>query len=127
MISCTWLKEVEVGGFRKVLSIGFIWLLTFQTSQSAQAEVWGLSAPSPPAVETPLPARAGAPPSLGELEKGSSIEIAAWAEQLTLDQNAIKARIEALKQESKSRETPSRPPPRRRRNRSSRKRKSWRN
>ena len=93
-----------MGAFRKVLSMGFIWLLTFQTSQSVQAEVWGLSAPSPPGEEMPLSVPPDGPPALGELEKGSSIEVAAWAEQFTLDQNAIKARIEALKQESKSRE-----------------------
>ena len=27
-------------GFRKVLSMSFIWLFTFQASQSGQAEVW---------------------------------------------------------------------------------------
>jgi hypothetical protein len=42
-----------VGAFRKVLSMGFIWLFTFQTSQSVQAEVWDLSAPSAPGVEMP--------------------------------------------------------------------------
>jgi Zn-dependent protease with chaperone function len=84
--------------------MGFIWLLTLQSGQSALAEVWGLSAPSPPGEETSLSVPPDAPPSLGELEKGSSIEVAACAEQLTLDQNVIKARIESLKQESKSRE-----------------------
>ena len=46
-----------------------------------------------------------APPSLEELEKSSPIEIAAWAEQFTFDQKAIKTRIEALKQERKNRES----------------------
>jgi len=90
--------------FGKVLSLGLIWLLTVQTSQSVQAEIWGLSAPSPPGEETPLSVPPDAPPALGELEKGSSIEVAACAEQFTLDENVIKARIESLKQESKSRE-----------------------
>jgi hypothetical protein len=71
------LKDVDMGAFRKVLSLGLIWLLTVPTSQSVQAEIWGLSAPSPPGGETPLSVPPDAPPALAELEKGSSIEIAA--------------------------------------------------
>jgi hypothetical protein len=94
-----------VGTFRKVLSICFIWLLTIQTSRSVQADAWDLEAPSPPSTETNVSAPVDAPPGIRELEKGSSIDIVAWAEQFTLDQGAIKSRIEALKQESKSRES----------------------
>ena len=91
--------------FRKFLSICFIWLLTIQTSRSVQADAWDLEAPSPPSTETNVSAPVDAPPGIRELEKGSSIDIVAWAEQFTLDQGAIKSRIEALKQESKSRES----------------------
>jgi len=90
--------------FRKVLSLGLIWLLTVQTSRSVQAEGLGQMAPPPAAAGSPQPVQPSAPPSLEQLVKGSSIEIAAWAEQFAFDQNAIKARIEALKQESKTRE-----------------------
>jgi Zn-dependent protease with chaperone function len=98
------LKEVEVSVFRKVLSLALIWLLTLQTSRSVQAEGLAQMAPAQAAAENPRPVQANAPPSLEELAKASSIEIAAWAEQHTFDQKAIKARIESLKQESKNRE-----------------------
>jgi Zn-dependent protease with chaperone function len=97
-------KEVEVSVFRKVLSSALIWLLTLQTSRSVQAESLAQMAPARAAAENHRPVQANAPPSLEELVKASSIKIAAWAEQYTFDQKAIKARIESLKQESKNRE-----------------------
>ena len=90
--------------FRKVLSLGLIWLLTVQASRSVQAEGLGQMAPPPAAAGNPQPVQPSAPPPLEELVKGSSIEIAAWAEQFAFSQNAIKARIEALKQEGETRE-----------------------
>jgi Zn-dependent protease with chaperone function len=94
--------EVEVSGFRKGLSLALIWLLTVQTSRSVQAEVSDQVAP-PPAGGNREPVQSSAPPSLDELAKASSIEIAIWAEQFNLDQNAINAKAERLKQERKSR------------------------
>ena len=67
--------------FRKVLSLGLIWLLTVQTSRSVQAEALGQMAPPPAAAGNPQPVQPSGPPSLEELVKASSIEIAAWAEQ----------------------------------------------
>jgi len=96
--------EVEVGMFRKLLSLGLIWLFTVQTSRSVQAEALEQMAPPPAAAENPEPVQPSGPPSLDELVKASSIEIAAWAEQFAFDQNAIKARIEAVKKASKIRE-----------------------
>ncbi len=93
-----------MGPFRKVLSLAFIWLLMAQTSRSVQAQGLGQMAPPPTAGGSPPPVQPSAPPRLEELVKGSSIEIAAWAEQFAFDQNALKVRIEALKQESKTRE-----------------------
>jgi Zn-dependent protease with chaperone function len=98
------LKEVEVSVFRKVLSLTLIWLLMLQTSRSVQAEALDPTAPQQAAAENPHAVPPNAPPSLEELAKASSIEIAAWAEQYAFDQRAIKARIESLKQESKNRE-----------------------
>ena len=55
-----------MGASRKVLSMGSIWLLTLQSTQSVRAKVWGVSAPSPPGEETPLSVPPDAPPALGE-------------------------------------------------------------
>ena len=93
-----------MGALRKVLSLGLIWLLTVQTSRSVQAESSDQMAPPPTGAGNPQPVEPSTPPSLEELVKGSSIEIAAWAEQFAIDQNVIKARIEAVKQGRKTRE-----------------------
>jgi Zn-dependent protease with chaperone function len=96
--------EVDVAALRKVLSLGLIWLLTVQTSGGVQAEALDQTAPPATGAGNPQPDEPSTPPSLEELVKGSSIEIAAWAEQFDFDQNAIKARIEAVKQGRKTRE-----------------------
>jgi Zn-dependent protease with chaperone function len=96
--------EVDVGAFRKVLSFGLIWLLTVQTSRSVQVEALDQMVPPSTGAGNPQSVEPSTPPSLKELVKGSSIEIAAWAEQFAFDQNAIKARIEAVKQGRKTRE-----------------------
>jgi Zn-dependent protease with chaperone function len=93
-----------VSTFRKVVTLGMIWLLTVQTSQGIQAEVSGPLARPPHVAERALPGQPDAPPPLEELVKGSSIEIADWAEKFAFDQNAIKTRIEAVKQNRKTRE-----------------------
>jgi len=90
--------------FRKILSLSLIWLLAVQISQSVQAEVLGQMASTEAAKGGPPAVQYSAPPPLEELVKGTSIEIAAWAEQFEFNQNSIKARIEAVKQERKNRE-----------------------
>jgi Zn-dependent protease with chaperone function len=96
-------KEVEVAAFRKFLSLGLIWLLAVQTSRGVQAGALDQIAPPPVAAGNADPVQSSGPPSIDELVKASSIEIAAWAEQFTLDRNAINAKVEGLKQERKSR------------------------
>ncbi len=98
------LTEVEMRALRKGLSLGLIWLLTVQISQSVQSKALGQMAPLSAVAKAPQPIQPSAPPSVEELESSSSIEIAAWAEEFAFDQKAIKARIEAVKQESKIRE-----------------------
>jgi Zn-dependent protease with chaperone function len=92
-----------MNAFRKVLSLGLIWLLTVETSRSAQVEVLDEVAPVPAAGANPEPVQPSRPPSLDDLAKASSIDIANWAERFTLDQNAINAKIERLKQERNGR------------------------
>jgi Zn-dependent protease with chaperone function len=92
-----------MGALRKVLSLGLIWLLTVQTSRSLQAEASDQMVQPAAAEGNPEPVQPSGPPSLDELAKASSIEIATWAQQFTLDQNAINAKAERLKQERKSR------------------------
>ena len=98
------LAEVNVGALRKVLLLGLIWLLTVQTSRSVQVEALDQMVPPSTGAGNPQSVEPSTPPSLEELVKGSSIEIAAWAEQFAIDQNVIKARIEAVKQGRKTRE-----------------------
>jgi Zn-dependent protease with chaperone function len=98
-------KELDVKTLRKALSLLLLVLLAVQTTWAGNTGEAGGLVSLPQDLQTaPAQAQSSAPPHLEELVKRSSLEIAALAEQFTLDQNAIRAKIETLKQGSKTRE-----------------------
>jgi len=89
----------------RVLSLSVAWLLLVQNSAGAwRAQTEAVTLPQAPgSASVPAP-ELGAAPSLEKALELSSLEIAALAEKFDFEPQAIKAKAEALKRESKKRE-----------------------